>query len=166
MVAAFHVEAKLHGFRRTQDGVVVSFVLSPIDVPKQLALDPLGTRYMLALAEIGDDEQPVTDKTAPEHKAPPPARSMAAHERYANGTPQEQAVVRAALLAKDPEFQKWVSPIRYPHVTEEDAAMFIRHECKVYSRGAIAEYESAYNAFIELENRFLAESGRIAEKRA
>ena len=59
-MTAAHCEAKLHGFRKTQDGIVVSFVLHPQDWPQALALDPLGTRYMLAVAQIGDDEQPVT----------------------------------------------------------------------------------------------------------
>lgn len=60
MTAAAHCEAKLHGFRKTQDGIVVSFVLHPQEAPSCFALDPLGTRYMLAVAQIGDDEQPVT----------------------------------------------------------------------------------------------------------
>lgn len=61
MTAAAHCEAKLHGFRKTQDGIVVSFVLHPQDWPQALALDPLGTRYMLAVAQIGDDERRVAD---------------------------------------------------------------------------------------------------------
>lgn len=60
VVTAAHCEAKLHGFRKTQDGIVVSFVLHPQEAPSCFALDPLGTRYMLAVAQIGDDEQPVT----------------------------------------------------------------------------------------------------------
>lgn len=55
---AEHCEAKKHAYRQTQDGVVVSFVLHPQEVPAGLALAALGTRYMLAVAEIGDDEQP------------------------------------------------------------------------------------------------------------
>ena len=62
-MTAAHCEAKLHGFRKTQDGIVVSFVLHPQDWPQQLALDPLGTRYMLAVAQIGDDEQQVSAAT-------------------------------------------------------------------------------------------------------
>ncbi len=65
-IPATNCEVKLHGFRRTADGVVVSFVVHPAEVPNALALDPLGTRYMLALAAIGDDETPIPPKdTAP-----------------------------------------------------------------------------------------------------
>jgi hypothetical protein len=56
---AMHCEAKKHAFRQTQDGVVVSFVLHPQEVPSGLTLAALGTRYMLALVEIGDNDQPV-----------------------------------------------------------------------------------------------------------
>src|SRR3990167_8438755 len=59
---ALHGEAKKHGYRQTREGVVVSFALHPREVPGGLATAPLGTRYMLALAEIGDDEQPVERK--------------------------------------------------------------------------------------------------------
>lgn len=62
MADAAHCEVKLHALRRTQDGTVVSFLVHPNDTPQCLALDPLGTRYMLAVAQIGDDERPATVK--------------------------------------------------------------------------------------------------------
>lgn len=58
--AALHVEAKKHGYRQTQDGVVVSFVLHPQEIPDALATAALGTRYMLAMVEIGDNDEPKT----------------------------------------------------------------------------------------------------------
>lgn len=58
-------EAKLHAFRRTQEGVVVSYVVHPNDVSAALATAPLGTRYMVAFAEIGDDGKPVTSSPHP-----------------------------------------------------------------------------------------------------
>lgn len=60
---AMHCEAKKHAYRQTQDGVVVSFVIHPQDVPDGIALSALGTRYMLALAEIGDDEKSKSSPT-------------------------------------------------------------------------------------------------------
>jgi uncharacterized OB-fold protein len=55
---ATHCEAKKHAYRQTQDGVVVSFVLHPQDMPEGLATAPLGTRYVLAFVELNDDETP------------------------------------------------------------------------------------------------------------
>jgi hypothetical protein len=56
--AALSCEAKKHAYRQTQDGVVVSFVLHPQEVPDGLAISALGTRYMLALVEVDENEQP------------------------------------------------------------------------------------------------------------
>jgi hypothetical protein len=56
--SSLHCEAKKHAYRQTQDGVVVSFVLHPQEVPDGLATASLGTRYMLAMVEIGDNEEP------------------------------------------------------------------------------------------------------------
>jgi uncharacterized OB-fold protein len=57
--AALNCEAKKYAYRQTKDGVVVSFVLHPNDVPNELASSQIGTRYVLAMVEIGDDEKPV-----------------------------------------------------------------------------------------------------------
>lgn len=64
-----HFEAKKHAYRQTQDGIVVSFVVHPNDISSALAVAPLGTRYMVAFAEIGDDGKPVTPENSP-HAAP------------------------------------------------------------------------------------------------
>lgn len=56
---AIPVEVKKHSYRQTKDGIVISFVMHPNDVSPELAASALGTRYMAALVEIGDDEQPV-----------------------------------------------------------------------------------------------------------
>jgi hypothetical protein len=58
-VPSFHVEAKKIAYRQSRDGLVVSFVIHPNDMPDALAVAPLGQRYMLALAAIGDDEKPI-----------------------------------------------------------------------------------------------------------
>jgi hypothetical protein len=65
---ANHFEAKKHAYRQTQDGVVISFVVHPNDVSAEMAMAPLGMRYMVAFAEIGDDEVPVAQRI--EHKVP------------------------------------------------------------------------------------------------
>lgn len=56
---AIPVEVKKHSYRQTKDGIVISFVMHPNDVSPELAASALGTRYMAALVEISDDEQPV-----------------------------------------------------------------------------------------------------------
>lgn len=54
-----HCEVKLHALRKSKDGVVVSFTLHPQQVPDSLLMADFGTRFMLAFAQIGDDEKPI-----------------------------------------------------------------------------------------------------------
>lgn len=51
-----HFEAKKHSYRQTQDGVVVSFVIHPNDVPAELATAPLGTIYMIGFSTIPEHD--------------------------------------------------------------------------------------------------------------
>ena len=74
---ASHCEVKKHALRQTQDGVVVAFVLHPNDVPAALQLAPLGTRYMLALVEIDEDETPIKRTEVPDkNTTPAPVRTL------------------------------------------------------------------------------------------
>lgn len=163
--AAFHVEAKLHAFRKTQDGVVVSFVVSPIDMPQALALDPLGTRYMLALAQIGDDEQPVSPVSDPPAAAP--SRSDQGKERYAASSEAEKALVRAARLPKDERFRAWVAKeMGWGDCSDGDAIGYIRDACCNHgSRREIAEERDCYQRFIQMETAYLIWAGVLSEPR-
>lgn len=137
MIPAANCEVKLHSFRRTQDGTVVSFLIHPAETPQALALDPLGTRYMLAFAAIGDNEQPVTppgiadigrlpvgspvvQESGENRDAPIRERNSAAERAAHNGqvagsnpaaptkTEGQRAVIRAVMLCRDDRFQEWL----------------------------------------------------------
>lgn len=186
-------EAKLHAFRRTQDGVVVSFVVHPAEVPPVLALDPLGTRYMLAFAAIGDDEQPLpaSQQTAAERPpigskqaaglgGPEPIgagvhteKSERAKAAYRDMTAGEQAVCRAGRLPKDERFLAWVTEILNNAgsdygdvVSEEVAARFIRSNCCGHnSRKLIAEVPEYMDRFLSMELEFKIAVGEAPEIR-
>lgn len=140
---ASHCEAKKHALRQTQDGIVVSFVLHPNDVPPSLQLAPLGTRYMLALVEIADDETPVTGKEeqpssrAPESKpAPPPDHTARAPRKWEDITPAQQAGIRC----NEPAFVKFLEEyFGYEIKTTEKASEFVRRYCGVESRSDIRD---------------------------
>lgn len=130
---AMHCEAKKHAFRQTQDGVVVSFVLHPQDVPPSLALASLGTRYMLALVEIGDDEQPVAGSpvsNAASSDEPAPGKP---HASWHKPSPAQQA----GILCNDPAFTKFLLE-RYPDtIRNSNASQTVRTLCGVTSRSEI-----------------------------
>jgi len=56
---AIHFEAIKYAFRQNKEGVVISFVVHPNDLPDGMLTSAIGSRFMIALVEIGDDEQPI-----------------------------------------------------------------------------------------------------------
>jgi len=174
-VPAFHVEAKLHGFRRTQEGVVVSFVVSPIDMPQALALDPLGTRYVLALCAIDDEEQPINPRGGPKPETIGNTQENPGHAPVeadgggrtagsipatgATKSPGERAVIRAAILCSEPRFRIWMAG---EDISTNEAAAMLREACGVESRANIAKDPAALDRFMKLETEYLIEIGAMA----
>lgn len=178
MTAAIHFEVKKHAVRQTADGWVVSFVVHPNDMDSTFAVSPLGTRYMLAVAQIGDDEQPVSPAgTQPQTKGSnatvksplKDTRQTPAGERHK--TPAERAVIRAALLPKDERFRAWANRFfdfkgNYYPFSEEGAAQFIREQCCFgNSRSLIAEHPEYMDRFLAMETEFKMDVGELARPR-
>lgn len=154
---AAHCEAKLHGFRRTQDGIVVSFVLHPQEVPQCLALDPLGQRYMLAVAQIGDDEQPASSQDV--GKRPEPDCMRGAAPARGAKSEGERARVRAVMLCSDRRF------LDYFGCSAACAPRHLRAALGIASRSEIATNPDALRRFLTLEERYKIETGLMAEPR-
>ena len=148
-VPSTHCEAKKHGYRQTADGIVVSFVLHPNEVPDDLALAALGTRYMLAFTRIGDDEEP----QVPEIKRP--ARPFAS-------LPRSQ---QAGILCGDETFQQWIA-IHYAFAKNESGARsFVISYCQVNSRRELDVSDEAATVWDALRGQFEIAAGRATEAR-
>ena len=62
-------EAKKHGYRQTQDGCVVSFVVHPNDISPEFAAAPLGTPFQVGYQEYDPDaKEPPAEKPKRERK--------------------------------------------------------------------------------------------------
>lgn len=146
-IASSHCEAKKHGYRQTQDGIVVSFVLHPNEVPDDLALAALGTRYVLALARIGDDEEPQE-----------PEKPKRPGTRFADMPPSQQA----GMLCDDLAFQQWVCS---GTPTYEATRSRILVDCCITSRRDLDHSDTAHNAWIRLLEKFRTDTGRTTEQR-
>lgn len=150
---AAHCEARKWSYRQTKEGVVVAFLLHPNEVPNSLALADLGSRYMLALVEIGDDEQP---KAAPAKETAPKSKTW--HELKAS----QQAGIRC----NEPAFQKFLNEgVRIggdakslprawskPVSNVDEAAEAVRHLCAVNSRADLDK--GAGSRWSELEGQY------------
>lgn len=149
--AAMDCEVRKIAYRQSKDGMVVAFVVHPNDMPDALATAELGTRYRMALVEIGDDEQPVMrkDGEANNNTSPPspsaddpPGKAAGAKKSWDELSPPQQA----GILCADPVFWKFLGENfifreRYLQTTggdEERAARnYVCSVCGVTSRSEI-----------------------------
>jgi len=166
-------EAKKHAYRQTQDGVVVSFVLHPQEVPAALTLAALGTRYMLALVEIGDDEQPKEVMpiagALPAHVASPPDTRPAPDNPVASVPARAKRSWRdksygeqAAILGSEAGFRRFLLEQAgivgrtgvCEAITEDKAAEMVKAHCLVSSRADIRDNHPSGRLWRELVERY------------
>ena len=150
---ALSCEAKKHAYRQTQDGVVVSFVLHPSEIPDGLAIAPLGTRYMIALVEIGDDEQPKAGSSkgrTSDFESENEGLNPSPAAKWSTLTPAQQA----GILCNDPAFEKFMSEVH--NFTHADVPLMVRQHCNVDSRKDILPDSYAGRRWRELVSDYRA----------
>ena len=154
---ALSCEARKIAYRQTKDGVVLSLLLHPSEIPDGLAIAPLGTRYMIALVEIGDDEQPKRkegDVTAQQNKERPvatPSRPATDRSGGAQSWHQMSPTQQAGILCADKSFWKFIGA----H-SEQEAADFVRLRCGVTSRKDILPDNQAGRRWRDLVSDYRA----------
>lgn len=132
-----HFEAAKIAFGQDRNGLILKLSIHPDQVPKDVMLAPLGTRYMVVMVQLGDDDKPVQGK---------------------DKTEGQKAIASAGMLVQNERFTKWMHQKGY---TENDsvaaATKGIREICGVVSRSEFATNETARNAFTELRSEFHAD---------
>ena len=79
-------EGKKIALKQTKDGIVMSLAIHPDDLPEELMRDFVGSRYMVVMVRLGDDERPVN------------------REEYAGA----QLVKLAGMLCRDGRFWEYL----------------------------------------------------------
>lgn len=133
-----------YSYNQRQAGIVIAFVVHPENMPDYVALAPLGSRVMITLTEIGDDERAV------EPKAEKP------HRRF-DDMPKSQ---QSALLCGDKEFQEFLLVDN-----AEQAARRVREYCDVESRAELDSRAGPAAEWDKLRAQFNQKYGRSAEAR-
>lgn len=157
---AINCTAKLYAFRKTREGVIVQFVLDPVEVPAKLQTDHIGTSYMMALVEIDDATgQPkggeAADRTKePTVDAPPQSQPAAAGARrpWNELTPAQQA----GIICGEKGFWRFLnedSPSRRIE-TADQAAEFVRRYCGVKTRSDIREGDKSNDLLQDIVHRY------------
>lgn len=75
------------GLRQSKEGYMLTLGVHPDDIPDDLVRDFVGSRYMVVMVRIGDDERPINRSAE---------------------FPGDTAVKMAGILCRDPEFWDWL----------------------------------------------------------
>lgn len=122
----------------TQDknGHILKVAIHPSDLPKDLILDPLGTRYVMVLARLNDQDEVVQPKEKSE---------------------AEKAIDIAGLLCRNQRFIDWMFDYGQSlERTEFGAIEGVKIYCGVESRKDFRTDAAARKMFFQLRDKFEA----------
>jgi len=132
--AAVHFEAVKVSSRQTKEGTFITLCIHPSEVPIDLIAAPVGLRYVVAMVQTDDHGKPVKGKDADEG---------------------DKAVQSAAMLCRNPKFQRWMCDNGFAFGTSElDCSDGLRDHCKVESRSELKTNREARKLFEDLRNAF------------
>jgi len=144
---AISFEVKKDGLQQRQNGDwVLRFTAQNIDMHKIVTNAPMGTRFLMTLVELNDDQ------TAVDHKAMD-------RDKWRDLGPTKQAGMRCA----DPVFWAWLEEEgphgqRYECNSNDDAAEIVRLLCNVASRADLAKpgFSAHRIKWYEIDQQFQA----------
>ena len=122
--------------RQTKDGYSLTLSVHPDDLPDDLMRDFVGSRYMVVMVRIGDNEQPLNRELE---------------------FPGDHAVKMAGIMCRDPDFWTWLET-KFDVVvdSEKDCATWLSDFLNIQSRKELKENEEVRNVFNKLRQEFLA----------
>lgn len=135
VASAIPLEVKKDALRQTQSGEwKVTFTVQAADMDPRLTSAPMGTRYQLAMVEIGDNEEP---------KGRTDWRDL-------------QPTAQAGIRCQEPRFRDFLA-VEYGFVTntDEEAAVVVRQICGVESRKDLSIKHKARTLWRQLDSRYL-----------
>jgi hypothetical protein len=131
---SYGFEAIKTALRQTKDGIAITLVVHPNDVPSDLMSDQIGSRYMVGMARLDDDDTIII---------PPSVRET------------NKIVNQAGMLCREDSFQDWLFDQGLIfEKNEEAAATAVRQHCNVHSRIELASNQEARGLWTELLGEF------------
>jgi hypothetical protein len=125
-------EAIKMGLRQSKDGYVLSLAVHPSDIPDDLVRDYVGSRYMVVMVKMGDDEAPIKRK-------------------------QNNYVQIAGLLCRDKNFQNFLND-EFGVVAdcEEHVAYWICEKLGIDSRSELPNNPVACEELMKIKREYEA----------
>lgn len=135
MTKTMQFEAVKVSMSQTRDGIILRLAIHPNDVPQELVTSWVGSRYMVVMVELGDDDQPKVDPIE---------------------LARQRRVQSAGMLCKNQMFWTFFAGVTGSQITsEEAAAQAMREYLGVNSRSELASNERAAMAFDALRKEFM-----------
>jgi hypothetical protein len=123
-------------FRQSKDGYTLSLAIHPDDIPADLMKDFVGSRYMVVMVRLTDDDQPMVRE---------------------DSFPGDAAVKSAGILCRDPEFWEWLfQKEQIFEKTEQAAKEFLYGYIGIETRKELKTDASARDLFNQIRKTFEA----------
>jgi len=124
------------GLKQSKDGYVLTLAVHPDELPDAMMRDFVGSRYVVVMVRLGDDEQPMTRE---------------------NEFPGDHAVKMAGILCRDPEFWEWLHAKEWLMEKNEKACSeWIYSYIGIESRKELKTNQEARELFNRLKASFEA----------
>lgn len=145
--AAVHFEAVQIAANKTKDGFILKLAIHPSEVPESIMRDYVGSRYIVAMVKVNDDQSPVM----------PPEKKK-----------QDKVITSAVMLCKNEKFWEYLNEVNSEQPTEpyrldwadievkdeETAKKWVCLYCEVESRSDLADNNNARDKFLGLVGDF------------
>lgn len=127
-------EAIKTALKQTKDGYALSLAVHPDDLPQELMRDFVGSRYMVVMVRIGDNEQPMNRELE---------------------FPGDHAVKMAGIICRDKEFWKWLDEREWAFVeSEKECAQWLAEFLNIQSRSELKSNQEVREVFNKLKREF------------
>ena len=121
------------GLKQSKDGYVLTMAIHPDEIPDDLMRDFVGSRYMVVMVRMGDDEKPL-DR---------------------NNLKTDPVVSMAGLLCRKPEFWEFVKAYTEQIVlSESECAEWLKSYFDLESRSDFRTNAKARERFLKMKERF------------
>ena len=170
-IEAITFEAQLwavrHSITKKEEKTVITLHVHPAEAEALMNINLLNKRFQVAMAVIGDDEQPAKlgelDKVVPQLDEIRHELDQHKPRRKFSDLPRSQ---QAGMLCKDQDFWAFAAV-----KSEEGAKEFIYSRCHIDSRAQLDELDTPQRRFIKdnfdsMVYQFQQATGRTAELRS
>lgn len=136
MESTIQFESIKTGLKQSKDGYILTLAVHPDELPDELMRDFVGSRYVVVMVRLGDDEQPMNRE---------------------GEFPGDHAVKMAGIMCRDAEFWDWLHSKEWLMEKNEKACSeWLYSYLDIESRKELKTNEEARDLFNRLKASFNA----------